>query len=278
MKDKVFQGANQVIAGVMKQMRRDGLDTTKHKDAIPEEDMRKLYDSRTLSNDNATSLLHKVFFELCLHFGRRGREGLRDLKKGSFDIKKDASGKRYVRQTYLEKEKNHQGLSLKEKEKCACMYEQPNSEHCPVKSFELYVSKLHPACDALFQKPWGNARPNDEIWYCNVPVGYNTLGNIMKTISTRAQLSQVYTNHCIRATCTTVLSHAGIDVDRIASVTGHRNVGSIRNYVRGPSEAQRREVPRLLPKLLTVMVMTLWMWPQPTMSSNLCLLHPVMCQ
>ena len=62
MKDKVFQGANQVIGGVMKQMRRDGLDTTKHKDAIPEEDMHKLYDSRTLSNDNAKSLLHKVFF------------------------------------------------------------------------------------------------------------------------------------------------------------------------------------------------------------------------
>ena len=82
MKDKVFQGANQVIAGVMKQMRRDGLDTTKHKDAIPEEDMRKLYDSRTLSNDNATSLLHKVFFLAMFAFWKTGEGGSKGLEKG----------------------------------------------------------------------------------------------------------------------------------------------------------------------------------------------------
>ena len=36
---------NQEIAEMMKQMRRDWLDTTKHKEGIPEEDMHKLYDS-----------------------------------------------------------------------------------------------------------------------------------------------------------------------------------------------------------------------------------------
>ena len=96
--------------------------------------------------------------------------------------------------------------------------------------------------------PRGNARPSNEIWHCNVPVGYNTLESIMKTIRTRAQLSKVYTNYCIGATRTTVRSHAGIDADRIASVTGHRNVGGIKNYVTEPSEGRRREASNVLAK------------------------------
>ena len=44
------------------------------------------------------------FFEESLHFGRRGREGWRSLKKSSFVFKKDDTDKRgeYVTITYNE--------------------------------------------------------------------------------------------------------------------------------------------------------------------------------
>ena len=72
----MLQGANRVIAEVMKELRWDWYDTTKHKDDIPGEDMRKLYDSTTLSNDNAARLLHAVF-----SFWKTGEWGSKGLKK-----------------------------------------------------------------------------------------------------------------------------------------------------------------------------------------------------
>ena len=33
------------------------------------------------------------------------------------------------------------------------MPEFPGSPYCPVKSFEMYISKLHPLCTSLWQRP-----------------------------------------------------------------------------------------------------------------------------
>ncbi len=52
-----------------------------------------------------------------LHFARRGREGLRKLKKTDFDVKNDANGREYDTIKHNEYEKNHTGLDSKETEK-----------------------------------------------------------------------------------------------------------------------------------------------------------------
>lgn len=105
IKDKEFHAANQVYSGCLKTVREEGLDIVHHKMPISSDDMEKMYSSGTLSNDNPKSLQYKVFVELSLHFGRRGREGFRELKKSSFDVKTDSNGVEYVVQTYIEKEK-----------------------------------------------------------------------------------------------------------------------------------------------------------------------------
>ena len=69
--------------------------------------MRKLYASGVLSEDNPKSLQRKVFVELMLHFGRLGREGLRDMRKDSIVIKVDGSDKSYATMAYNELSKNH---------------------------------------------------------------------------------------------------------------------------------------------------------------------------
>ena len=48
-----------------------------------------MYSTKVLSNHDPESLLYKVFFEVGLHFGRRGREGWRNLRKDSFVFKRD---------------------------------------------------------------------------------------------------------------------------------------------------------------------------------------------
>ena len=76
MRDKSFQNANQVLSGVLKQLRESRLNVTRHKSAIAEGDIKKLYTSGVLGLDTPEALFNKVFVEISLYFGQRGREGL----------------------------------------------------------------------------------------------------------------------------------------------------------------------------------------------------------
>ena len=150
---------------------------------------------------------------------------------------------------YNEKEKNHQGVNSKEEEKKARMYAQPGDPMCPLESLKLYMSKLNLNNDTFFQRPKrNNFIQNDPIWYENSAVGTNTIGSFMKTISQRASLSQNYTNHGIRATTATALHRAGLDSERISHVTGHRNLDSLKHYIKGPSEDQTEQTSSILHK------------------------------
>ena len=105
MHDREFQGSNQVFYGNIRTLRQAGLDRSRHKDAVTENDMRKMYSSGVLSIDNPVSLQHKVYVEVALHFCRRGREGLRELTKNSFCEKVDSDGRSYITLGFNELEK-----------------------------------------------------------------------------------------------------------------------------------------------------------------------------
>ena len=128
------------------------------------------------------------------------------------------------------------------------MYEKcEKPDLCPVRSFELYFSKMNPLCDSLFQRPKKYANVKDAVWYDNMPLGHNKIGG-MKEISQKAGLSTIYTNHCIRATTTTVLFQAGLEGERITNVTGHRSTTSLKPYIKAPTQYQKREASEILGK------------------------------
>ena len=62
----------------------------------------------------------------------------------------------------------------KDETKLQVLYEDPDSDLCLVKSFQLYVSKLHKDCTAFLQKPADNFLKTGQ-WYCNAPIGKNIL-------------------------------------------------------------------------------------------------------
>ena len=244
MHDREFQGSNQVFYGNMRTLRQAGLDRSRHKDAVTENDMRKMYSSGVLGIDNPVSLQHKVYVEVALHFCRRSREGLRELTKNSFCEKVDSDGRSYITLGFNELEKNHQGLGKGGETEEPRMYEQ-GGENCPLKSFRTYLSKLHGGCEAFFQKPNVNYKKTG-VWYVRCPVGKNSIANFMKVISDKAGLSRKYTNHCLRVTAISVLRRNGIDDSDIRSVSRHKTTDGIRPYCTGPPDKQRYRMSSML--------------------------------
>ena len=74
------------------------------------------------------------------------------------------------------------------------------------------------------------------------PLGVNKLGDMMKIISKGANLSQVYTNHSVRASAITVLSDANVPDRHIMFVSGHSCEQSISRYSARPSAPQLESV------------------------------------
>lgn len=92
-----------------------------------------------------------------------------------------------------------------------------------------YKRHLNPKSDRLFQRPSKNA--SSASWYDAVPLGHNTIGNMMSGISLKAQLSRRYTNHSLRATAVHVLDSSGQFAGRhIMTVTGHKAETSLKTY------------------------------------------------
>lgn len=100
-----------------------------------------------------------------------------------------------------------------------------------MRSFELYLSKLHPENNRLWQRPRASFYSMDDIWYCNEPVG-EKLTVFMSDLSKSAALSQIYTNHSIRATGATILSKNMYGSAQIMAVAGHKSVQSLTVYQR----------------------------------------------
>ena len=81
-------------------------------------------------------------------------------------------------------------------------------------------------------------------------IGKNTLAGIMKEISKKAGLSQIYTNHCVRASTVTHLYQAGVDTQQICTITKHKNESTLSHYISSTSDEQKRSTSQLLSKSL----------------------------
>ncbi|XP_053941561.1 activating transcription factor 7-interacting protein 1 isoform X1 [Cuculus canorus] len=228
MKDKDFSSANMVFVSVLKMLRMQGKDETHHHPPIAAEDLRKIKHSGVLGLHSPLALVNKVWFDLQLHFAKRGREILRDLAPDAFVVEKDKNGRRYAMFRYPGKGKNGE-----DPHKMGKMYDMPGDPNCPVFSLELYLSKLPPEPPAFYLHPLkltSEQMQEQPVWYKREPMGVNYLGTMMPRISVAARLSQRYTNHSLRTTTIQLLCEAGLGPREIMAVTGHRSESAIRHY------------------------------------------------
>ncbi|XP_033641142.1 probable fumarate hydratase, mitochondrial isoform X1 [Asterias rubens] len=202
-----FPQSNIFFKTMLVKLDREGKGKIKHKSPISAADMDRILASDDLDTSTPTGLQNKVFIDIMMNFCNQGREHMREMKPSDFIISRDEDGVRYVTKREHNVTRNNQEND--NEMSSGFMDEFPGSNTCPVSSFEMYLSKLHPKCpDTLWQRPLP-VRPESGPWYSCVPVGIHTLGNKIKTISTKAGCSRVYTNHCLGLRATSVLDGTG---------------------------------------------------------------------
>jgi hypothetical protein len=168
-------------------------------------------------------LQRKVLFETILYLCRRGRENLIDMTKATFRVGVDDTGREYVEQHVPEMDKNHkEDAKFDDTTGEGRMYDKPGNRQCPVTSYKFYLSKLHPDIDSLWQRPLDTFISECDVWYYKRRVGVHTLGSFMPDLSRQANLSQIYTNHSIRATSMKLMDDAGVESRHIMRISGHR--------------------------------------------------------
>lgn len=240
-----------MFEAVCMDLKRSGLGNVTHKPVIQADDMVKLRTYFDAWHSNPLVLLQKVWFDLMMFCCRRGREGLRELSKTSYIVDTDGSGSTFIRKNGSEVTKNHRNDI--EDSMGGVIYEEKDSNLCPVASYTYYVGKLHPNCDALFQRPkrnFGLQNVSESAWFENKPLGKNSLGDLMVKISKAAGLSKVYTNHSIRSTSITALSESGFEGRKIKTISKHKSLQSIESYANDTSLPEKKRISATLASTL----------------------------
>ena len=89
-----------------------------------------------------------------------------------------------------------------------------------------YKRQLNPKCVRFFQKP--SKAENSLVWYTNAPLGHNSIGDMMPTISASAGLSKRYTSHSLRSTTVHILDANEFAGRHITSITEHKSEKSLK--------------------------------------------------
>ena len=86
------------------------------------------------------------------------------------------------------------------------------------------------------------SNPNDRsTWFKKVPLGKNSLGNMMRKIAKEAGIEGKFCNHTVWRTSITNLLQAGIAPTLIKNISGHKNIDSISHY----ASASRAQIKRM---------------------------------
>ena len=164
---------------------------------------------------------------------------------------KDSDGNEFIDvQNINVIQKNQQpavGSSCRMKyEKQGRIYASPKILSCPVEAIRLLTQKLPPEAKLLFYRKKSDWQT--QIFWYNValPMGKNTIGTLMKRISTSACLSKHYTSHCIRPTVVTTMFNCGLAVNDIQCVTGHKNKDSVKRYLRAVGDKKKKKYSEAL--------------------------------
>lgn len=248
-KDTAFHKVRKAVETRMKENARKGLTSGNNKSMyISKEIEEEMWVNGILGSETPSKLVNTLIYLIGLHFALRGGEELRRLRVGKFSqirSSTDVEG----RSCMIYKEdvsKARQGgmKSIGTPPKSVVVYHnEADHSKCLPCLWSKYTS-LRPQetkTDALFLAPM-NHGGDREKWYKDVPLGKNSLGNVVKVLM--AGYDGRYTNHSLRRTAATRLFQSGVEDDLIRRHTGHKS-NALYLY-KEPSTKQIQNVSKLL--------------------------------
>ena len=199
-------------------------------------DLLKLYNSKDLDPDfSPHSLQNKVQFDIRYYLCRQANENFHAMTKEFFQLVYDPETQMtYVKKVSDELTKNHKETNNEVLTGFMPQFlDSTGHPHplCPIRSFENYVNNLNENIPNLWQQPL-KSFPKDitKPWYKSEALGHNTLEKFLGRLSDKNNLSEHYTNHCIRVTSVTNLTRANFSAKQIMSITGHKSIQSLTIY------------------------------------------------
>ena len=216
---KVFGECDAVCKAVLKDLKKCGHGCVNHFEQMPTEDIDLVI--CLLDQLSPVQLQWLVFIYIQLYFCRRGQENIHMFTKTTFMVG-TMNGRRFIYQAKDEYTKNHTEMELTSKKSAKIYDDRGKGNKCPVKLFEFYLSKLHEQCERLWQKPKVRYYEKDSCWYCNQPVGINTLQKFLPSICKFCKLDRIYTNHCLRVSGVSILSEKFTE-NEVRAISGHKS-------------------------------------------------------
>ena len=103
----------------------------------------------------------------------------------------------------------------------------PGSKRFTVKLISKYLRYLNSKSSNIFQRPRNPCKSfnpaKDEVWFCSVPLGNNSLKNMLRGMTSRAGIQPYLTNHSVKETTVTVLLAANYESRQINATTDHQS-------------------------------------------------------
>lgn len=211
------------------------------------EEKAKLWATGAIGVETPSSLVNAVFYLNGINFTLRGGGEHQDLCLSQFQFGSendpDNPDKTIDYVDYTEfGSKNRPGgrKQLNLTNKSVRYYSQPSlGNRCHVHLLCLYISKLPSAAverDFFYCKPLQQVT-NEDVWYCAVPMGHNTLDRKLKEIFTSADLNtDCISNHSLCATLISRMYNAKVPEKLIMERSGHLSKQGVRSYERTSTE------------------------------------------
>ena len=158
------------------------------------------------THDNPVTLTEEVWFYITYHFCLRSAKMQAMLRVDDLLEKEEENGQSCFVLSTAYSSKNHRGGLVGREKVSNGRIQSPRQ----VRALKKLISLIDPRTLRLFQmakKRYSSEGP----WYTGQPLGKNTMNAMMKRLFEKAKLSKSYTNHCVRATCTTRLAESGAD-------------------------------------------------------------------
>lgn len=110
LQDQRFIQSNEMFKGVTRKAKAEGRGEVESRPPIEPEDMKKIsayFEANLEGPPNPRKLQEIVLFYIIYYMCRRGRQNLRNMKKSTFAIGADPTGREYIYQAVKESDKNH---------------------------------------------------------------------------------------------------------------------------------------------------------------------------